>query len=390
MYTNENRQLLDQVKDDSSSLINLRARSSFRSSRPVSDCTEASALLSIVFDFDEEILDSDPYQRQLTTCYRQNLRLSRSLNPTSTSSKPFQEIQRPTSVTYERSCGSLRSTRSHRTLSLKVEQGTESSSEASPASIPLLTDQAGSGTFKSSKGRSLLAIIASTACGSSSLLPASNESVDREAELATSTGANAGKPDAADQILLGIMSCSENLKDLLALAYVNRGFYETFRKNELALVGDMLRSITPAASGTRQFNLLRSRLSRLECRKSPNSPIGVMKHGFGPRYESDSQLLTEFASYLCAGCGLTDVYHDNVSRVSNEAHNPVSLRKLYVSQRLRRIVPAEVSCYASNETSVDFARENASFIPPHQLETRRALDELEEDKKIDRRRSKKE
>ena len=340
--------------------------------------------------------DSDAYQRQLTICYRQNLRSSRLLNPTSTSSEPFQEIQRPTSVTHERGSRSLKPARSNRTLSSEVEQGTESNSEASLKVFPLVTDQNGPGTVKLSEGRSLLAIIALTTCGASSLLPVSNETTDRKAEPITSTEAYgnvhpilAEKPGAAGQILLGILSCPKNLRDLLALAYINRGFYITYRKNQLTLVAGMLQSMTPAASGTRQFSLSRSRLSRLENRRSQENPISIMKLGFGPRSENDSQLMKEFGSYLCAGCGLTDVHRGNVNKVSNEAQNRVSLRKLYVSQRLKRIVPAESSRLISNEASDDFTRESASFISSHKLETRRTQGESDEDREIDQYKSKK-
>ena len=58
------------MKDDSSSLRGLRARSSFHSSRTASSYTERSALVSIVFDFDDEILDSSAYQRQMRSLIR--------------------------------------------------------------------------------------------------------------------------------------------------------------------------------------------------------------------------------------------------------------------------------------------------------------------------------
>ena len=92
LHADNNRQLLNQVKDNSSSLAGLRARSSFRSSRTVSSCTESSALLSIVFDFDEEILDTSIYQRQLRIDYRRNLRPSRTSRP-ALKSRPLQDPQ---------------------------------------------------------------------------------------------------------------------------------------------------------------------------------------------------------------------------------------------------------------------------------------------------------
>ena len=53
--------------------MGLRARSSFRSSRTASSCTESSVLLSLTFDFDDEILDTNLYQRQLKSQFRQEV-----------------------------------------------------------------------------------------------------------------------------------------------------------------------------------------------------------------------------------------------------------------------------------------------------------------------------
>ena len=62
-----NRTLLDQVKDDSSSLVCLKSRSSLQSIRTASTRTRNSALLSVIFDFDAEILASNVYQRPTET-----------------------------------------------------------------------------------------------------------------------------------------------------------------------------------------------------------------------------------------------------------------------------------------------------------------------------------
>ena len=67
LNTHENRKLLDQLKDDSSSLLGMRSKSAFRRSRIASTCTESSALMSLTFDFDSEVLDSNAYRR-LTRC----------------------------------------------------------------------------------------------------------------------------------------------------------------------------------------------------------------------------------------------------------------------------------------------------------------------------------
>ena len=72
-----NRQVLDQVKDSSSSLICLRDSASIRTSWTSS--TEGSSMLDKVFDFDAEILKSNVYQGQVRSLIRRALR--RGKNP---------------------------------------------------------------------------------------------------------------------------------------------------------------------------------------------------------------------------------------------------------------------------------------------------------------------
>ena len=74
IWSPQTRKALDQVKDDSSSLFGLRARSSFCSSRTASTCTRSSALLSMIFDFDDEVLASNAYQRPMRSLFRRHLR----------------------------------------------------------------------------------------------------------------------------------------------------------------------------------------------------------------------------------------------------------------------------------------------------------------------------
>lgn len=58
----ESRGVLDQVKDDSSSLFGLRDSASFRSS--LTAATERSHLLDISFEFDKELTATKVYHRQ--------------------------------------------------------------------------------------------------------------------------------------------------------------------------------------------------------------------------------------------------------------------------------------------------------------------------------------
>ena len=66
------RSIIDQVKDDSSSLFGLRDSSSFRS--PLRTSTDRSSLWSRVFEFDPELLASGVYQGQIRSLMRRAFR----------------------------------------------------------------------------------------------------------------------------------------------------------------------------------------------------------------------------------------------------------------------------------------------------------------------------
>ena len=71
MECSQTRQILEQVKDDSSSLIVLRDTSSFYSSRATD--TSNSSLLDRKFSFDNEVLRSKVYQEQIRSLIRRAL-----------------------------------------------------------------------------------------------------------------------------------------------------------------------------------------------------------------------------------------------------------------------------------------------------------------------------
>ena len=75
LQTKENRWVLDQVRDDSSSLVCLRDSASFRSS--LTAATERSNLLDVSFDFDPELTTTKVYHRQWRPLIRGALRRSR-------------------------------------------------------------------------------------------------------------------------------------------------------------------------------------------------------------------------------------------------------------------------------------------------------------------------
>lgn len=75
LQAEENRCVLDRVRDDSSSLLSLRDSASFRSS--LTAATEQSHLLDISFDFDEELTSTKVYHRQWRPLIRGALRRGR-------------------------------------------------------------------------------------------------------------------------------------------------------------------------------------------------------------------------------------------------------------------------------------------------------------------------
>ena len=72
MQAKGNRRILDQVKDDSSSLFCVRDSASFRTS--LTSATERSNLLDISFGFDEELTATKVYHRQWRPLIREALR----------------------------------------------------------------------------------------------------------------------------------------------------------------------------------------------------------------------------------------------------------------------------------------------------------------------------
>ncbi|KAI9838767.1 MAG: hypothetical protein M1837_002333 [Sclerophora amabilis] len=60
--------------------------------------------------------------------------------------------------------------------------------------------------------------------------------------------------DAAESVLFKIMHCLDNLRDLFATAVVSKGFYKTFKRNELPLIKNSLRGMCPSAWELREMS----------------------------------------------------------------------------------------------------------------------------------------
>lgn len=74
------RSIIDQVQDDSSSLVCLRDYSSFRS--PWTSSTNGSSLWSRTFGFDHELLASGVYQNQIRSLMKRTFRRRKTLDDT--------------------------------------------------------------------------------------------------------------------------------------------------------------------------------------------------------------------------------------------------------------------------------------------------------------------
>ncbi|KAH0551707.1 hypothetical protein GP486_007075, partial [Trichoglossum hirsutum] len=79
--------------------------------------------------------------------------------------------------------------------------------------------------------------------------------VDDDGEVVASEKQNdAIQRDAAWAIVLNILMSVDNLQDLFALARTNRGFYMTFKRNELKLIKNALWAMSPAAWELREVS----------------------------------------------------------------------------------------------------------------------------------------
>lgn len=91
LQAEENRWVLDRVRDDSSSLLSLRDSASFRSS--LTAATEQSHLLDISFDFDEELTSTKVYHRQWRPLIRGALRKGRKTKEGSEKSRKINNVR---------------------------------------------------------------------------------------------------------------------------------------------------------------------------------------------------------------------------------------------------------------------------------------------------------
>ena len=259
------RDILNQFNDNSSSLIVLRDAASFTTKR-TSCTTERRFSLSRVFDFDVEVQASRVYQGHFRSL------LKRIINP-KTAYHISQSLPAPDSPILPSAKDSIGSVGIGKI-------GATSNSEATPTGLLSLPARARTGPapqYTNSQRltrRSLLSIAASKVpgtheeplrierlCYPSTSIEATDQliSANTDGYLDQQIG-----PDVAELILLGIMEKLDDPKDLIAFSRVNRGFYRTFKRNELLLLKGMLRSTSPAAFGAGRLGEVRNRISELE------------------------------------------------------------------------------------------------------------------------------
>ena len=408
LQVRENRRLLDQVKDDSSSLVYLKARSSFRSSRTVSSCTESSALLSIIFDFDEEILHTSPYQRQLKSCYRQHLQPSRPTH-SMTDSQSLRGTQQPMSKSVEEPRDHLCHVSINQASTWEEGKGEQMKSEDTPAKLLPLSSEARLLSPQWTKGRSLLSVITSVASElydeslqkrRALLPPTTSETADPhksanacdEKKPLISANAEkdvcrilAEKPNAAEQILLGILSSFRDLTDLLSVAHANRGFRTIFRRNENGLLKGVLQCMPLTAFASVQFCQLQSRISELEYYGSSVSPTSITDYvlvSYPTRYQDDLQLSKKRESDINESDHFFDSKKHDPNKVSHRLQDGILPRGSCNSQQVEKDAAVRFSGRTPEEISHDLDWEAALLASTYRLETMTAKGNTTENEKF--------
>ena len=100
--------------------------------------------------------------------------------------------------------------------------------------------------------------------------------------------------DAAERVLLHILESLDNLKDLFAAALVSRGFYRTFKRNELHLLKRAIHRMSPAAWELREMNIP---YSELEAGARDYTPKLYFRH-----YVQDLLPMVELKGMILESC----------------------------------------------------------------------------------------
>ena len=100
--------------------------------------------------------------------------------------------------------------------------------------------------------------------------------------------------DAAERVLLHILESLDNLEDLFAAALVSRGFYRTFKRNELHLLKRAIFRMSPAAWELREMSIP---YSELEAGAHDYTPKLYFRH-----YVQDLLTMVELKGMILESC----------------------------------------------------------------------------------------
>ena len=100
--------------------------------------------------------------------------------------------------------------------------------------------------------------------------------------------------DAAERVLLHILESLDNLEDLFAAALVSRGFYRTFKRNEMHLLRRAIFRMSPAAWELREMSIP---YSELEAGANDYTPKLYFRH-----YVQDLLTMVELKGMILESC----------------------------------------------------------------------------------------
>ena len=116
--------------------------------------------------------------------------------------------------------------------------------------------------------------------------------------------------DAAERVLLHILESLDNLEDLFAAALVSRGFYRTFKRNELHLLKRAIYRMSPAAWELREMSIP---YSELEAGANDYTPSLYFRH-----YVQDLLTMVELKGMILESCK-SFLRQETISALAGEA-----------------------------------------------------------------------
>lgn len=133
-------------------------------------------------------------------------------------------------------------------------------------------------------------------------MPSSTEYAARRKMTAAQTAGRNINAEAAEAVILKILQSLDNLQDLFSTAVVSRGFYRTFKRNELPLMKSVLKSMSAPAWELREMSLPFADGNELDRdRPVPKyTPNTYLRH-----YIRDMYIIVALKSLILARCKST-------------------------------------------------------------------------------------